>query len=78
MKKTICVVLGALILVVYWKVQYHEFINYNDGRYITENKHVKSGLSKENFIWAFTHSPKNNPLHINSDLFSESILSNKI
>ena len=56
MKKTICVVLGALILAVYWKVQYHEFINYDDGRYITENKHVNSGFSKENFIWAFTHS----------------------
>ena len=56
MKKTICVVLGALILAAYWKVQYHEFINYDDGRYITKNKHVNSGFSKENFIWAFTHS----------------------
>ena len=37
MKKIICVLLGALILAVYWKVQYHEFINYDDGRYITEN-----------------------------------------
>ena len=56
MKKIICVLLGALILAVYWKVQYHEFINYDDGRYITENKHVNSSFSKENFIWAFTHS----------------------
>ena len=56
MKKIICVLLSVLILAVYWKVQYYEFINYDDGRYITENKHVNSGFSKENFIWAFTHS----------------------
>ncbi len=56
MKKIICILLSALVLAIYWKVQYHEFINYDDGRYITQNKHVKSGLSKENFIWAFTHS----------------------
>ena len=55
MKKIICVLLGVLILVVYWKVQYHEFVNYDDGRYITENKHIKD-FSKENFIWAFTQS----------------------
>ena len=55
MKKIICVLLGVLILAVYWKVQYHEFVNYDDGRYITENKHIKD-FSKENFIWAFTHS----------------------
>jgi len=59
-KKVICILLSALVLAVYWKVQYHEFINYDDGRYITENKHVKSGLSKENFIWAFTHSHSSN------------------
>ena len=55
MKKIICVLLGVLILVVYSKVQYHEFVNYDDGRYITENKHIKD-FSKENFIWAFTQS----------------------
>ena len=40
---------------MYWKVQYHEFVNYDDGRYITENKHIRD-FSKENFIWAFTSS----------------------
>jgi protein O-mannosyl-transferase len=55
MKKIICVLLGILILLVYWKIQYHEFVNYDDGRYITKNKHIKD-FSKENFIWAFTKS----------------------
>jgi capsular exopolysaccharide synthesis family protein len=55
MKKIICVLLGVLILAVYWKVQYHEFVNYDDGRYITENKHIRD-FSKENFVWAFTSS----------------------
>jgi protein O-mannosyl-transferase len=56
MKKVICILLSILILAVYWKIQYHEFINYDDGRYITENINVKSGLSKDNLIWAFTQS----------------------
>ncbi len=55
MKKIICILLSVLIVAVYWKIQYHEFVNYDDGRYITENKHIK-GFSKENFIWAFTKS----------------------
>ena len=55
MKKIICVLLGVLILAVYWEVQYHEFVNYDDGRYITENKHIRD-FSKENLIWAFTSS----------------------
>ena len=55
MKKIICVLLGILILAVYWKIQYHEFVKYDDGRYITENKHIED-FSKENFIWAFTSS----------------------
>jgi protein O-mannosyl-transferase len=64
MKKVICILLSLLVLGIYWKVQYHEFINYDDGRYIIENKHVKSGLSKENFIWAFTqvHSANWHPV----------------
>ena len=53
-KKIICVFLAMLILAVYWQIQDHDFINYDDNRYITENKHVTSEFSKENFIWAFT------------------------
>jgi len=60
MKKVICLLLGSLILAVYWQVQYHEFINYDDNRYITENKYVKSGFSTDSIIWAFTTSHASN------------------
>ena len=59
-KKLICLILGSLILAVYWQVQYHDFINYDDNRYITENKYIKSGFSKESIIWAFTTSHASN------------------
>jgi len=41
-------------LAVYWQVQDHEFINYDDNKYITENGHVQAGLTGESIVWAFT------------------------
>jgi len=42
------------ILIIYWPVQHFEFINYDDNIYVTENVHVRSGITKESAIWAFT------------------------
>ena len=42
------------ILIVYWPVQHFEFINYDDDIYVTENMHVRSGITRESVIWAFT------------------------
>lgn len=39
---------------VYWQVGRHGFINLDDRLYVSENQHVKSGLSMENMSWAFT------------------------
>ncbi len=47
-------VLAAVTLTVYWQVATHEFVDYDDGRYITENPHVTTGLTGPNFQWAFT------------------------
>jgi tetratricopeptide (TPR) repeat protein len=49
----------ALILVaatwaVYWPVKNHEFVNFDDHEYITENWVVQKGLSRESVAWAFT------------------------
>lgn len=33
----------------------HQFINYDDPLYVTENTHIKTGLSWRNVAWAFTH-----------------------
>jgi len=50
----ICFCLVIASLSVYWQVYDHDFINYDDNAYITENRHVQAGLSREGVIWAFT------------------------
>ena len=54
LKFIICIFLVISTLAVYWQVQDHEFINYDDNRYITENGHVQAGLTGESIVWAFT------------------------
>ncbi|MFC1477940.1 tetratricopeptide repeat protein [Candidatus Margulisiibacteriota bacterium] len=50
----ICVFLIIATLLVYGQVLTHEFINFDDDRYIAENRHVQKGLTLENIKWAFT------------------------
>jgi len=50
----ICFVLAVSILAVYWQVKDHEFIDYDDNVYITDNPHVQSGLTSKSVVWAFT------------------------
>lgn len=50
----VCLFLVIAILAVYWQVQNHEFINYDDELYVTENCHVQAGITRENISWAFT------------------------
>ena len=49
----ICIFLMVSTFVVYSQIQEHEFLNYDDKTYITENNHVKSGLTRESIVWAF-------------------------
>ncbi|MDD5170936.1 MAG: hypothetical protein PHN75_19120, partial [Syntrophales bacterium] len=56
----ICIVLIAVTLAVYIQVKDHSFIDFDDAEYITENPHVRTGLTKENIIWAFTEAHSNN------------------
>ncbi|MBC8434627.1 MAG: tetratricopeptide repeat protein [Desulfobacterales bacterium] len=41
-------------VVVYGQVGNHEFIHYDDRVYVTENRHIQNGWTKEGVIWAFT------------------------
>ncbi len=41
-------------LAVYAQVRHHEFVNFDDDKYITENLHLRKGLSWEGIRWAFT------------------------
>ncbi|HEV2693680.1 MAG TPA: tetratricopeptide repeat protein [Verrucomicrobiae bacterium] len=50
----ICLVLALGTAALYWPITNHPFILYDDEQYITTNVHVTTGLSWENFKWAFT------------------------
>jgi tetratricopeptide (TPR) repeat protein len=52
----ICFVLAAVTLLVYLPVMRHEFVNYDDPAYITDNAHVKAGLTWPGIVWAFQSS----------------------
>jgi len=50
----ICLFLAAATLAIYWQVMSHDFVNYDDYDYVTENPYVRTGLSKRSITWAFT------------------------
>lgn len=50
----ICLLLIAASLSVYWQIMDHDFIDYDDESYVTENPHVRAGLGREGIIWTFT------------------------
>ena len=47
------VLLGLGILLVFWPVARCGFLNYDDDGYVTDNAHVRTGLSVGNVLWAF-------------------------
>ena len=46
MKIAVCIFLVMSTFVVYAQVQDHEFLNYDDNKYVTESYNVKSGLCR--------------------------------
>ena len=55
-KRTFILSLAVVLLTVlaYLPVRNNAFINFDDNHYITENAHVKAGLSWDTVTWAFT------------------------
>ena len=56
-KGTIALLCFALIVItfaVYMQVGNHQFLNFDDNVYVTENSHVVSGITGRNIMWAFT------------------------
>jgi protein O-mannosyl-transferase len=51
----ICLSLAVLIWLVFGQTLRHDFINYDDPRYVYENTKITSGLSLNGIAWAFTH-----------------------
>lgn len=50
----VCLLLGLVTLGVYWPVFRHDFINYDDSVYLTNNPYVYHGLTWDGLKWAFT------------------------
>ncbi len=59
-----CVFLVVATLAVFSQVHKHEFLDFDDSEYVTENEHVQSGLTRDSIIWAFTtgHASNWHPL----------------
>ena len=50
----ICLLLVLGTLALYWPVTRHEFVNYDDTDYVTQNAYVQAGLSAKSIAWAWS------------------------
>jgi protein O-mannosyl-transferase len=50
----VCVFLVVIVSIVFVQTLHHDFINYDDDEYITQNAHVLNGLNWADVKWAFT------------------------
>jgi tetratricopeptide (TPR) repeat protein len=56
-KKYVLLIYAGLVLatvVAYEQLYNNDFVDYDDDMYVTENPHVKSGITGESIWWAFT------------------------
>jgi Tfp pilus assembly protein PilF len=60
----VCFFLLAVTLAAYGQVVKHDFVGLDDDIYVTENYHVRAGLTSAGIVWAFsfTDSPYWHPL----------------
>jgi tetratricopeptide (TPR) repeat protein len=56
----VCLLLAVLTLALYNPVNHHPFVNYDDDRYVTENPHIRQGLTADTFTWALTSTEQAN------------------
>ncbi|MGA2936995.1 MAG: tetratricopeptide repeat protein [Syntrophobacteraceae bacterium] len=50
----IYLLLTLAALIAFWQVNQCDFINYDDPSYVTENIHIRNGITTEAIRWAFT------------------------
>ncbi|MEE9911974.1 MAG: tetratricopeptide repeat protein [Deltaproteobacteria bacterium] len=50
----VCIVLAVVTLAVFWQVKHHDFVNFDDHIYVTENRHIQSGITLTGLHWAFS------------------------
>jgi len=51
----VCICLAVLTCAVFGQTLRHDFVNYDDPRYVYENTKITSGLHIAGIAWAFTH-----------------------
>ena len=49
----VCLGLAIGTLALYFPISRHDFVNYDDNSYITENSHIQGGVTWPAFVWAF-------------------------
>ena len=52
----VCIFLTAIIWIVFGQTLSHDFVNFDDDRYVYENTQVSRGLTLDGFKWVLTHS----------------------
>lgn len=64
-----------LVVSIYGQVASHEFVNYDDGTYITANRDIQEGFSAKSLAWAFTSTYTGNwhPVTWLSHIFDYSV-----
>ena len=55
MTACVCVSLFVLTWAVFGQTLRHDFVNYDDPRYVYQNTRITSGISVANVAWAFSH-----------------------
>ena len=60
LKLAICAGLIAMTWAVFGRTAGHEFVNFDDPNYVSENNQVRAGLSWHGVVWAFTHIHSHN------------------
>jgi tetratricopeptide (TPR) repeat protein len=51
----VCIFLAFLTWIVFGQTLWHDFVNYDDPRYVYQNTKITSGLNITGIAWAFTH-----------------------
>ena len=60
----LAITIATLTLFVFAPVRHNDFLNWDDQNYVTQNDHVRGGLTRAGITWAFTssHSANWHPL----------------
>jgi hypothetical protein len=56
----ICLCVATTTFFLYGQVSGHEFIRFDDGFYVTQNLHVRAGITLQTIVWALTSTESYN------------------